>query len=180
VTFTVASVVPDAAAAGEALLATVVAGLSARDVAIPDRTGLVPGDAVPWDCDQLVVNFMGLSRGQPALVDQTQTGALLPSQTIVHYEFRITLLRKVATISGRGNPPKLPSIDTLSADFATIAGDARDLALTMIWIHQSYLMVPPSVPFAWGPVAPIGPEGALAGVVCPVSFMAGRNADGGF
>jgi hypothetical protein len=175
-----ASILPDAVAAGQALLANLVVTLEDMGVALPERRGLVPGDVVPWDCDQLIVNFMGLSRGQPAVPDQPQTTAQLPSQLILVYEFRITLLRHIATISGRGNPPKLPSTQTMAANYATVAGDARDLALALMNIHRNYVLAAPGILFGWGPVAPVGPEGALSGVVSPVHFMAGQNLAGGF
>jgi hypothetical protein len=171
---------PNAVAAGEALLDAVVSEMLAQGVNLPARQGLVPGDAVPWDGAQLVLNFMGLSRGQPLATESPQTAALSPYQTLIYYEFRVTLLREVAALSGKGNPSRLPSIERLSDDYEQVSADATALVVALDSIHLGYQLVGVGIPLAWGPVAPLGPEGALAGVVSPVHFQAGLNLDRGY
>lgn len=169
---------PDPVAAGQALLDDFIAvykTLAPEGVELPDRQGFVPGDVVPWDGPELVLNFMGMGRGQPTSTVAAQTSPLIPQETILYYEFRLTLLREVTVPTGKGNPPRLPSIAKLSDDYVTIATDTALVARTMNQLHASYRIVPAGIPFGWGPVAPLGPEGGLAGNVCPVTFQAGQN-----
>lgn len=163
--------------AAKALLSNLEEQMVALGVTLPARTGTVPGNFVAWDDEQFVVSWGSLTRGQPEATDAPQARAQPPFLTILYYEFHLTLLRKVSHLSGTGKGG-IPSITKLGADFDKLAGDAEALLVALMTIHSKGLVVAPRIPFWYGPIEPIGPEGALGGVICPVAFQAGVGVDG--
>lgn len=167
--------------AANALLSNLTAQLVEQGVKIPDRTGLAPGNFVAWDDEQLVVSWGALSRGQPQATASPQTTPLPPFETILFYEFHITFLRNITGfLTGRGPQGGIPSIDKLDADFETVGDLGIAVMEALMAIHRQGLMVSTRIPFAYGPAEPIGPEGKLAGVICPVTFQAGMSVTGDY
>lgn len=163
--------------AADALLSNVQEQLVLAGVEVPKRVGKYPGNMVAWDGELLAVSFGSLSRASPARADQPATGSYLPAQTILIYEMHVTLLRKVSHLSGTSQGG-IPSAAKLSADFDLLSDDVVALDAAMYAIHSQELIVPIQVPFWYGPVEPVGPQGDLAGTLCSVNFQAGFAEDG--
>lgn len=152
-----------------------VAQLTAQGVEMPSRVGLVPGGMVAFDGDQLTINLTGITRGFPGRPDGT---ALNPTLTKMFYDWDITLIRTVSTVSGQGPDGGIPTQEDLTADFDNLVPDAVALWNALIAIHVEALIVPINVDFMYGPMTTIGPEGDMAGVRMPVSFQAGFAVNG--
>ena len=179
---TLASLInPDAA--GNALLDAVVDLLQplADDPesgwAMPARVGYVPGAITAYDGEQLTLNWMDLQIGEP---EADQNRPINPAELVFFYVFSFTMLRKVATQSGQGRQGGVPGTDRLATDATTIATDGSLLMQALVAIHAAGTIQPVNIPFQYGPVSTIGPEGALSGVRCQVRFQAGVNINGGY
>lgn len=168
--------VPDIRAAAHVVLDTYVSELKATGLVLPQRQGITPGGQLAFDGEQFTVTFIGLTRGQPAY---PQTIAAQPTQVLWFYEFELVILRKMTVPTGRGTHGGIPSSAELAADFDDLtAPDAMALIEASQAIHAGYLIVPPNVPFAYGPLNSIGPEGTLAGSRLNLNFQAGMSAAG--
>ena len=170
-------------AAGDALMAAVLAELTpvAEDPSngwsLPSRVGFVPGAMTAYDGDQLTLNWMDIQTGMP---EADQNRPINPAELIFFYVFSFTFLRKVATQSGQGKQGGIPSTAQLARDAATTATDGPLLLGALVAIHAAGTIQPVNVPFQYGPISTVGPEGGLAGVRCQVRFQAGVNPDGGY
>ena len=156
----------DILGAGTDLLAAIKATFAVMGVRLPERVGLVPGGSVAFDSDQLTVNLEGITRGVPGRPDgQWET----PASTIQYVQFDVYLLREVATVKDGlpGGDTTAPTVSQLSNDFSRLAADAANLWAAIVAIHASYALAPAGAPFVYGPLLPVGPEGALSG--CRVS-----------
>ena len=163
-------------AAGNALLAAVLAELEATEGwTAPSRVGFVPGAVLAFDGDQLTVNWLSLGQSQPGVGQQT---AVHPAQVLLFYAFDVTLLRKVKTVTGQGKQGGIPTPEALAVDADTIMDDGTALLDALLAIHAGYTLVPPNVPFKYGDVNSVGPEGGLSGVRVQVAFQAGMSPDG--
>jgi hypothetical protein len=158
-------------AAGEALFNAIVALLgTVEGFVFPSRVGFVPGAQVAFDGDQLTVNWLGMSVGVPG---QESTRSVDPNQILLFYEFEINLLRQVRTLTGRGRTGGIPTPVELSDDALTLMADGPILLATVITLHLESAVVERRIPFKYGPLSALGPEGVLAGVRLPISFQAG-------
>jgi hypothetical protein len=162
-------------AAAHAVLAAYTAELDTL-VVLPLRQGIVPGGQLAYDGEQLTVTFVGVTRGQP---NYPQTIAATPYTVLFFYEFEVVLLRKITTASGRGSHGGIPTAGELESDFDdAISADAQALFSASQAIHAGYRIVPSGVPFLYGPLNSVGPEGGLAGSRLTVSFEVGMEPNG--
>jgi len=168
----------DIQAAGNALLGAVTASLIAADVQIPKRTGFVPGGLVAYDGEMLVCNLVNIGMGQPG---QDQATSVQPVELMFYYWFQINFLRQVPGIAGDGmNGGLLPTNRAQENSYALLANDAENLLGAVVAAQASGAIVPINIPFHYGPLAMVGPEGTLGGSRIDVKFQAGHAMDGSF
>jgi hypothetical protein len=167
----------DPAVAGNVLFSAYVAQLELQGVTLPARQGMVPGGLIAYDDAMIAGNMVGITRGMPA---QQVSIAQHPIQTLLYYEFSITLLRKVAAVTGIGRQGGIPPASKLADEFVMIAQDAGEMIAAAVQLQVNQAVVPIGIPFAYGPVDAVGPEGELAGNRISFQFQAGCSRDGAY
>lgn len=165
----------DVDAPGQDLLDGLVAVFNLMEVELPARVGLVPGGEVAFDADQFTVNLASITRGQPG---QVQTQATTPSMLLQFVTYEVYLLRAVATIQDGVADDVTPTPGVLASDYHKLAVDARNLWRAIVSLHASYALVSPNVPFTYGPLQMVGPEGGLSGSKVAVNWTATDPFDG--
>ena len=164
--------------AATALLTTLVEAMTAIAEATewvtnwspPARQVYQPGSNVAWDGEQLVLNFMGMRPGMPG---RETTQPILPVNILLYYDFEVTILRPVAALTGRGGQGGFPSVKKQAASSSDIETDNLLLMAALVQMHHQGAIVPVGIPFLYGSVDTVGPQGALAGSHVSVSFQAG-------
>lgn len=152
---------------GSALLKAFQSALTDRGVTLPKTdTGVViaytaPGAAVPFLSEGLVVNFVALRQGMAA---SGSIGYVQPAMVLSQAEYAVSLIREVSGYGGEG----YDTADELQmgADFNVLLADATALWLAGIAIIQDPRYganLDPGVPFVFGGVSAIDPQGGLAG-----------------
>lgn len=164
----------DIKGAGRTLLSTLEAVLTQMGIELPDLRGVVPGALVAFDGAQLTVNFVNITRGVGPTPDP---GYMEPQSLVQWYNFEINFLREVASLQQDGGGSvdinnAIPSMDELGTDYDTLAVDAAALWAALVTIHANALIVPINIPFLYGPLGSVGPEGGLAGSRLPVIWQA--------
>jgi hypothetical protein len=159
----------DPAGAAQQLFDALVNTLTEIGVELPEMQGLVPGGIVAYDGPQFTINLVNINRGIDPSVDPLY---MHPSATRQFYEFNVVLLREVSTVQSTVASAALPTMRAMTNDFETVTADAAALWQALVSIHASYTIVPPNVPFTYGPMEFIGPEGGVCGVRCLVAFQA--------
>jgi hypothetical protein len=96
-----------------------------------------------------------------------QPAGVNPFNITQFVEYEVVLLRKVSVVGESGEPP---SPGTLTGDYERLVADAKAMWTSIITIHANYLIVDPGVPFVYGPMLAVGPDGGLAGCRLPVSW----------
>ena len=168
-------------AAAEALLTTFVTTIDSIAEAtswvpdawaLPTRQAYVPGSNVAWDGEQLTLNFMGTRIGFPG---REATQPLLPVNVTLFYDFELTMLRQVAALTGRGGQGGIPLAAKLSASAGDVEVDNVLMLAALVQMHAAGAIVPVGIPFLYGAVETVGPQGTLAGSHVQVSFQAGQS-----
>lgn len=164
----------DVVAAGTKLLNLTGDILTGAGVELPARTGFLPGALISYDAEQFVINAIGITAG---IVGGGDTPERMVVGTVVQffYEFEMALIRSTPTLARGG---AIPSMKSLAASAQSTANDAEQILSAMVQIQTEFLIVPQRIPFSYGPISFLGPEGAMVGVRCPVSFQVGQAADG--
>lgn len=163
----------DIAAAGNALLDNIVQQMTDGDVTLPTNQGLVPGALLAYDGEQLTINWLDITMGSPGVAESTSQSTY---RLLFYYEFSISLLREIHVPTGEGSDGGIPTMTEMTDDFTMLVNDAEQLLAAAVAIHTQYLVVGPNIPFAYGPLSSLGPEGGLAGCRLPVNFQAGVSA----
>lgn len=134
--------------------------------ALPDRANLAPGGQIADEADQLTVLFTGITRGLPGATNSD--GFVPPAHMMQFVTFEVNLIRLVSGLSERGDAPP-PTVQ--ASDWARTTLDAELTWATLLQIQAQNLVVPENRHFAFGPLITVGPEGRLAGIRCPVSWV---------
>jgi hypothetical protein len=159
----------DPIAAATTLFDTLVNVLTADGVEVPQLQGVVPGPTPAYDGEQFTVNLIGISRG---VAPVAAAGYLQPQALQQYYEFEVNLLREVSVAESNVASATVPAMSDLYVDFGVIAADAAALWRAIVTIHASFLVVPANVPFLYGPLFTIEPQGGLSGCRLPVAWQA--------
>jgi hypothetical protein len=134
----------------------------------------VPGGLVAYDGEMLVCNWVGITRGMPG---NAPTIGEHPLVTLLFYEYEVTFLRTVKGLTGSGPGGGIPTSPILQADYDKLANDAENLIGAVIQCQVDQQVVPIGIPFAYGPMSSIGPEGGLGGSRIAVSFQCGMSSN---
>ena len=137
-------------------------------VELPEIVAVMPGGLIAYDGPQLTVNLVSITAGIPGV---TKTQGDHPSLLQQFYEFNVMLLRSTPVVGDNGTSA-IPDVTDLTANAQALLADAPALWATIVTIHANYLLVEPGVPFAYGPLHALGPDGGLAGCGLSVFMLA--------
>lgn len=137
-----------------------VAQLEARDVEVPERRYISPGNLPAWDGEQLAVNLQLGSQGHPGAPFE---GTFGPGAENLQAQLSISLVREVAALTGEGSIEDMtPGATELTKSGEQGLVDAEALLKSAITIHGAGSLVDTGKGFAINGVTPMGPEGGLA------------------
>jgi hypothetical protein len=141
----------------EVILTEFSLALDAAGVDVPDRQYLNPGALIAWDEPQLTIGVIRIGMGQPG---ESVGSSLLASQFNFSVTFGLLLIVEVPALVDAG----LPSTPDLDAAGQALIGLSTTLWTTAIALRAAGKLAPGNAGVALGPLAPVGPSGALAGV----------------
>jgi hypothetical protein len=137
-------------------------------IEIPDIVGVMPGGLIAYDGPQLTVNLVTITLGLPGAARTTTDH---PTKTQQFYEWNLMLLRDTPVIGNDGTASTPDPVD-LAASAVQLFNDASAMWATMVTINANYLMSTAGVPFGYGPLHALGPDGGLAGCGLSVFVLA--------
>lgn len=135
--------------------------LEAQGVTLPDRRYVAPGQGIPWDGEQFVVVLQYVQQGQPG---RPMAQSFMPGSESFTAQFAVAIVRGVPALSGEGPlGPQIPSDQELGEAGAAAMDDAQALTEAGVAVHANSTVTGLGMGFVVGPVAPVGPDGGLAG-----------------
>lgn len=149
----------DLSATASRILTLFANQLETQGVNLPDRQHVAPGQIPAWDGEQLCVNLVSVSQGQPGAPVSL---AFRPSAINFHAMFGVSIVRAVYTIDGEGPLDLIaPSSEQIGEDSVVSLTDAAALvhAASSIGLDGSLVDGGEGLVYELGT---LGPEGGLA------------------
>lgn len=148
-------------ATAEQLLAGFAKQLAGQNIDLPARQYVAPGQAIPWDGEQLGVNLQSIDQGQPGIAF---TGTYVPQATNLFATFAVWIVRVIPALSGEGTLEEMvPDAAELDQAGQAAMSDAAALVHAALALHTNYMLTGPGEGFEIGACSPVGPEGGLSG-----------------
>lgn len=141
------------------ILTLFAAQLEELGVELPERQHVAPGQIPAWDGEQLCVNLMTVSQGQPGA---PVSMPFRPSAVNFHAMFGVSIVRWVHTIDGEGPVDLIaPTSEQIGEDSARALLDASSLiqAASNIGLAESLVDNGEGLVYE---IRTLGPDGGLA------------------